>query len=80
MLAYELLFGRGDITGGGKAKAALMACKARLQAELARLKIRRKAVNNEDLVAAQIEVAQYVRCHQQQQQVVLQRCGVGSAR
>lgn len=38
MLTYELLFGKGDIQGGGKAKGVVVGSKARLTAELARLK------------------------------------------
>ncbi len=48
VLTYELLMGKGDIGGGGKAKAAVLACKTRLNSELARLKIRRKVSANRE--------------------------------
>ena len=49
------------ISGGGKAKAEVMQHKTRLQAELARLKVRRKAISNDELVVAQLDIAQYLR-------------------
>ncbi|XP_060643276.2 28S rRNA (cytosine-C(5))-methyltransferase [Anolis sagrei] len=51
VLAYDLLFGRG-LRGGGPWKAALLKHRARLQAELARLKVRRGVSQDQDLLAA----------------------------
>ncbi|XP_030041810.1 28S rRNA (cytosine-C(5))-methyltransferase isoform X2 [Microcaecilia unicolor] len=50
VLVYDLLFGKG-LKGSGGWKATLQKHRARLQAELARLKIRRKVSRNEDLLA-----------------------------
>ncbi|KAJ6655682.1 hypothetical protein lerEdw1_004735 [Lerista edwardsae] len=49
VLVYELLFGHG-LRGGGRAKALVLKHRARLLAELARLKVRRKVSCNEDLL------------------------------
>lgn len=49
VLVYELLFGHG-LRGGGRAKALVLKHRARLVAELARLKVRRKVSRNEDLL------------------------------
>nr|XP_003226776.1 PREDICTED: probable 28S rRNA (cytosine-C(5))-methyltransferase [Anolis carolinensis] len=49
VLAYDLLFGKG-LRGGGPWKAPLLKHRARLQAELARLKVRRGVSRDEDLL------------------------------
>ena len=69
---YDLLISdKQSIDGGGKIKKYLLSNKARLCSEFARLKIRRKAKNNEDLLPAVVEIAQYARrnrilCSQEQ--------------
>nr|KAF6490435.1 NOP2/Sun RNA methyltransferase 5 [Molossus molossus] len=50
VLVYELLLGRGFRGGGGRWKPLLDRHKARLKAELARLKVRRGVSRNEDLL------------------------------
>ncbi|XP_074120202.1 28S rRNA (cytosine-C(5))-methyltransferase isoform X2 [Sminthopsis crassicaudata] len=49
VLVYELLLGRG-LRGGGRWKPVLSRHKARLQAEFARLKVKRCVSRNEDLL------------------------------
>ncbi|XP_028937515.1 28S rRNA (cytosine-C(5))-methyltransferase [Ornithorhynchus anatinus] len=49
VLVYDLLLGRG-LRGGGRWKPVLARHRARLQAELARLKVRRRVSRNEDLL------------------------------
>ncbi|MGH0148240.1 UNVERIFIED_CONTAM: hypothetical protein FKN15_045848 [Acipenser sinensis] len=49
VLVYDLLIGRG-VKCGGSWKALIMKHRARLQAALARLKIKRKVSRNEDLL------------------------------
>uniref|UniRef100_A0A8D2KSY8 NOP2/Sun RNA methyltransferase 5 n=1 Tax=Varanus komodoensis TaxID=61221 RepID=A0A8D2KSY8_VARKO len=49
VLVYDLLFGKG-VHGGGRGKALVMKHRARLQAELARLKVQKKVSHNEDLL------------------------------
>ncbi|XP_067393861.1 28S rRNA (cytosine-C(5))-methyltransferase [Emydura macquarii macquarii] len=65
VLVYDLLFGRG-LKCGGRWKVLVLKHRARLQAELARLKVRRKVSRNEDLLAPtegtiQVQVPRYVR-------------------
>ena len=61
VLLRELLL-RGQIAGGGKSRQAVLAHRARLQAEFARLKIRRKAVADDDLAdKPAMVVAHYAR-------------------
>ncbi|XP_042647365.1 28S rRNA (cytosine-C(5))-methyltransferase [Tyto alba] len=50
VLVYELLFGKG-LKCGGRWKALARRHRARLEAELARLKVRQKVTRNEDLLA-----------------------------
>ncbi|NXI64255.1 NSUN5 methyltransferase, partial [Anseranas semipalmata] len=50
VLVYDLLFGKG-LKCGGRWKALLRRHRARLEAELARLKVRRGVSRNEDLLA-----------------------------
>lgn len=50
VLVYDLLFGKG-LKCGGRWKALARRHRARLEAELARLKVRRKVSRNEDLLA-----------------------------
>ncbi|NXM70352.1 NSUN5 methyltransferase, partial [Serilophus lunatus] len=50
VLVYDLLFGKG-LKCGGQWKALARRHRARLQAELARLKVRHKVSRNEDLLA-----------------------------
>nr|XP_033778846.1 probable 28S rRNA (cytosine-C(5))-methyltransferase isoform X2 [Geotrypetes seraphini] len=57
VLVYDLLFGKG-LKGSGGWKATLQKHHARLQAELARLKIRRKVSRNEDLLAPVAKTAE----------------------
>ncbi len=63
VLCYEFLLGQspGDIRGGGRAKAFVMKHKTRLTAELARLKVRRKAATNEDLLPETTQIASFAR-------------------
>ncbi|XP_054857162.1 28S rRNA (cytosine-C(5))-methyltransferase [Eublepharis macularius] len=49
VLVYDLLFGKG-MCGGGRGKALVLKHRARLQAELARLKVQKKVSRNEDLL------------------------------
>ncbi|KAM4795389.1 28S rRNA (cytosine-C(5))-methyltransferase [Rhinophrynus dorsalis] len=51
VLVYDLLFGKG-LQCGGRWKATILAHKARLQAELARLKVKKKVSSNQDLVTS----------------------------
>lgn len=51
VLLYDLLIGRG-LKCGGAWKAKMMKHRPRLQAELARMKVRRKVSRNEDLLPA----------------------------
>ncbi|XP_006641000.1 28S rRNA (cytosine-C(5))-methyltransferase [Lepisosteus oculatus] len=66
VLVYDLLFGRG-LKCGGSWKVLLLRQQPRLQAALARLKVRRKVCRNEDLLcaagrdAAEDVVPRYVR-------------------
>ncbi|NXD28704.1 NSUN5 methyltransferase, partial [Spelaeornis formosus] len=50
VLVYDLLFGKG-LKCGGQWKALLRRHRARLEAELARMKVRHKVSRNEDLLA-----------------------------
>uniref|UniRef100_A0A670YSE3 NOP2/Sun RNA methyltransferase 5 n=1 Tax=Pseudonaja textilis TaxID=8673 RepID=A0A670YSE3_PSETE len=49
VLVYDLLIGKG-LRGGGRGKALVLKHHARLQAELARLKVQKKVSRNEDLL------------------------------
>ncbi|XP_015269036.1 PREDICTED: probable 28S rRNA (cytosine-C(5))-methyltransferase [Gekko japonicus] len=49
VLAYDLLLGKG-LRGGGRGKVLVLKHRARLQAELARLKVQKKVSRNEDLL------------------------------
>ncbi|NXK89324.1 NSUN5 methyltransferase, partial [Formicarius rufipectus] len=67
VLVYDLLFGKG-LKCGGRWKALARRHRARLEAELARLKVRHKVSRNEDLLApaqvasaAAAQVPRYVR-------------------
>ncbi|XP_027560773.1 probable 28S rRNA (cytosine-C(5))-methyltransferase [Neopelma chrysocephalum] len=66
VLVYDLLFGKG-LKCGGRWKALARRHRARLEAELARLKVRHKVSRNEDLLApeqaspAASQVPRYVR-------------------
>ncbi|KAL8198695.1 UNVERIFIED_CONTAM: putative 28S rRNA (cytosine-C(5))-methyltransferase [Gekko kuhli] len=65
VLAYDLLLGKG-LRGGGRGKVLVLKHRARLQAELARLKVQKKVSRNEDLLppagAEQaLQVPRYVR-------------------
>ncbi|XP_060115304.1 28S rRNA (cytosine-C(5))-methyltransferase [Heteronotia binoei] len=65
VLTYDLLLGKG-LRGGGHGKALVLKHRARLQAELARLKVQKKVSRNEDLLplagAGQApQVPRYVR-------------------
>ncbi|XP_029468809.1 probable 28S rRNA (cytosine-C(5))-methyltransferase [Rhinatrema bivittatum] len=65
VLVYDFLFGKGLKCGGGW-KVTLQKHRARLQAELARLKIKRKVSRNEDLLtpvegATEVLLPRYVR-------------------
>ncbi|KAE8622407.1 hypothetical protein XENTR_v10005229 [Xenopus tropicalis] len=51
VLVYDLLFGKG-LQCGGRWKAVILGHKARLRAELARLKVKKKVSSNEDLVTS----------------------------
>ncbi|XP_012732746.2 probable 28S rRNA (cytosine-C(5))-methyltransferase [Fundulus heteroclitus] len=53
VLVYDVLIGRG-LKCGGAWKAKLMKQRPRLQAELARMKVRRKVSRNEDLLPASV--------------------------
>lgn len=50
VLVYELLLGKGFRGGGGRWKPLLDRHRARLKAELARLKVQRCVSRNEDLL------------------------------
>lgn len=50
VLVYDLLFGKG-LKCGGRWKALARRHRARLEAELARLKVQQKVSRNEDLLA-----------------------------
>lgn len=50
VLVYDLLFGKG-LKCGGRWKALARRHRARLEAELARMKVRNKVSRNEDLLA-----------------------------
>ncbi|KAJ7397079.1 hypothetical protein BTVI_138772 [Pitangus sulphuratus] len=66
VLVYDLLFGKG-LKCGGRWKALARRHRARLEAELARLKVRHKVSRNEDLLApeqaspAASQILRYVR-------------------
>uniref|UniRef100_A0A8C9ML30 28S rRNA (cytosine-C(5))-methyltransferase n=1 Tax=Serinus canaria TaxID=9135 RepID=A0A8C9ML30_SERCA len=67
VLVYDLLFGKG-LKCGGRWKALARRHRARLEAELARMKVRRKVSRNEDLLApekavsaAASQVPRYIR-------------------
>ncbi|XP_066492598.1 28S rRNA (cytosine-C(5))-methyltransferase [Tiliqua scincoides] len=63
VLVYELLFGKG-LRGGGRPQGLVLQHRARLLAELARLKVRRKVSCNEDLLPGPHpapQVPRYVR-------------------
>ncbi|NWT03045.1 NSUN5 methyltransferase, partial [Mionectes macconnelli] len=66
VLVYDLLFGKG-LKCGGRWKALARRHRARLEAELARLKVRHKVSRNEDLLAPEqasavaSQVPRYVR-------------------
>ncbi|KAM3933340.1 28S rRNA (cytosine-C(5))-methyltransferase [Leptodactylus fuscus] len=51
VLVYDLLFGKG-LQCGGRWKSTILAHRARLQAELAKLKVKRKVSSNQDLVTS----------------------------
>ncbi|KAG9485796.1 hypothetical protein GDO78_008729 [Eleutherodactylus coqui] len=51
VLVYDLLFGKG-LQCGGRWKSTILAHRARLQAELAKLKVKKKVSNNQDLVTS----------------------------
>ncbi|XP_063812215.1 28S rRNA (cytosine-C(5))-methyltransferase [Pseudophryne corroboree] len=51
VLVYDLLFGKG-LQCGGRWKATVLAHRARLQAELAKLKVKKKVSSNKDLVTS----------------------------
>ncbi|XP_075052762.1 28S rRNA (cytosine-C(5))-methyltransferase [Mixophyes fleayi] len=51
VLVYDLLFGKG-LQCGGRWKATILAHRARLQAELAKLKVKKKVSSNKDLVTS----------------------------
>jgi putative methyltransferase len=63
VLVYELLLGEaaGDIKGGGGAKGFVMRHRARLVAELARLKVQRGAASNEELLPPAVALACFAR-------------------
>ncbi|KAK2851172.1 hypothetical protein Q5P01_007448 [Channa striata] len=54
VLVYDLLMGQG-IKCGGSWKAVMMKHRSRLQAELARIKIKQKVSRNEDLLPASVQ-------------------------
>ena len=54
LLVYDLLFGKG-IGSAGPLKQHMMKYKTRLQAELSRIKIKRKVKSNEDLIPDHIK-------------------------
>ncbi|XP_059721606.1 28S rRNA (cytosine-C(5))-methyltransferase isoform X2 [Haemorhous mexicanus] len=56
VLVYDLLFGKG-LKCGGRWKALARRHRARLEAELARMKVRRKVSRNEDLLAPEKSVS-----------------------
>ncbi|NXC86852.1 NSUN5 methyltransferase, partial [Cercotrichas coryphoeus] len=56
VLVYDLLFGKG-LKCGGRWKALARRHRARLEAELARMKVRRKVSRNEDLLAPEKAVS-----------------------
>lgn len=56
VLVYDLLFGKG-LKCGGRWKALTRRHRARLEAELARMKVRRKVSRNEDLLAPEKAVS-----------------------
>ncbi|EGF79033.1 hypothetical protein BATDEDRAFT_17142 [Batrachochytrium dendrobatidis JAM81] len=64
VLVYDLLFGKG-IKNAGKYKDMLMRHKSRLNAELVKIKVKRKCKNNQDLIPEHIRNAivlpRYVR-------------------
>ncbi|XP_072285111.1 28S rRNA (cytosine-C(5))-methyltransferase [Pyxicephalus adspersus] len=51
VLVYDLLFGKG-LQCGGRWKATILAHRARLQAELAKLKVKKKVSSNQDLLTS----------------------------
>lgn len=53
---YDLLFGKG-LKCGGRWKALARRHRARLEAELARMKVRHKVSRNEDLLAPETAVS-----------------------
>ncbi|XP_029912132.1 28S rRNA (cytosine-C(5))-methyltransferase [Myripristis murdjan] len=57
VLVYDLLLGQG-LKCGGSWKALLMKHRSRLQAELARMKIKQKVSRNEDLLPASVQQQQ----------------------
>ncbi|ETE73715.1 putative methyltransferase NSUN5, partial [Ophiophagus hannah] len=66
VLVYDLLIGKG-LRGGGRGKALILKHHARLQAELARLKVQKKVSRNEDLLPPAgesdkaLQIPRYVR-------------------
>ncbi|XP_070591138.1 28S rRNA (cytosine-C(5))-methyltransferase isoform X2 [Erythrolamprus reginae] len=66
VLVYDLLIGKG-LRGGGRGKALVLKHHARLQAELARLKVQKKVSRNEDLLPPAgdsdraLQIPRYVR-------------------
>ncbi|RLV97864.1 hypothetical protein DV515_00011310 [Chloebia gouldiae] len=56
VLVYDLLFGKG-LKCGGRWKALAQRHRARLEAELARMKVRHKVSRNEDLLASEKAVS-----------------------
>ncbi|XP_068126200.1 28S rRNA (cytosine-C(5))-methyltransferase [Hyperolius riggenbachi] len=51
VLVYDLLFGKG-LHCGGRWKATILSNRARLQAELAKLKVKKKVSSNQDLLTS----------------------------
>eukprot|EP01083_Nonionella_stella_P251356 867312_1 len=56
VVAYDLLFGSGQISGGGAVKKAVMKRKSVLVSALARLKIKRGVSDNKDLLPEELRV------------------------
>ena len=54
VLVYDFLFGRG-LQVGGQLKQVITRNKTSLQAALARMKVREKVINNEDLLPPHIQ-------------------------
>ena len=54
VLVYDFLFGRG-LQVGGQLKQVITRNKTSLQAALARMKVREKVINNQDLLPSHIQ-------------------------